>query len=742
MKKISLLLFLMLLLLIRTPAQDIFPSAYEIKTDDILLDTLSTRYWQMLEDKGGKLSFDEVSKSVMAGNFHFDTAKKINFQITTYWFRFALKNTSGHELKIGLYEFLKAKSDWYIIRSTGQTTHKQTGLEIPWSKNESLKFITYFPTSFNFLPLSIQPQETLVLYNRVVYNYLNYTNIDPKQFSITYGSTEKVIIQNYVDNESHYFTSISDAFFLGIALLAAFFSFFYFLTVKERTYLYFSLYVLFLGFGRFMIEAELYHEFLREYPKVFLFIMHVIWPFSFAFLTYFICSLLKTKKYHPRWHRFIVFFILLEVIVGVSVDFIAYYLRGTRLWGMPNSISTATYAIVQFNFIITLALFLKQELDFDRRVLVAIFPSFVIWVVGAQLFDHFSVETVRSGFGQWVVGNWHFIENICIIWQVFCFSWLLFHRFTDLKHKVVQKELEKEMERSQIMVEQKIVLEEQVTKRTSELKKSFENLKSTQSQLIQSEKMASLGELTAGIAHEIQNPLNFVNNFSEVNTELIDEAGEEMDKGNISEAKIILKDIKENEQKINHHGKRADAIVKGMLQHSSSGSGKKEPTDINKLADEYFRLAYHGLRAKDKTFNATMKTDYDQTIGNINIIPQDIGKVILNLINNAFYAVNEKKNAESLKPKADGKTYEPTVAVSTKKVDDKVFVSVKDNGNGISQKIVDKIFQPFFTTKPTGQGTGLGLSLSYDIIKAYGGEIKVESKEGEGSEFIVQLSVI
>ena len=271
---------------------------------------------------------------------------------------------------------------------------------------------------------------------------------------------------------------------------------------------------------------------------------------------------------------------------------------------------------------------------------------------------------------------------------------------------------------------------------------AFDKLKSTQSQLIQSEKMASLGELTAGIAHEIQNPLNFVNNFSEVNTELIEEMEQEMDKGNYSNAKAIAKDIKENEQKINHHGKRADAIVKGMLQHSRNSSiGIKEPTDINKLADEYLRLAYNGLRAKDKSFNATLKTKYDESIGNINIIPQDIGRVMLNLINNAFYAVNEKQKAESLKQEAESKTYEPTVSVSTKKEGDKIIISVKDNGNGIPLKVVDKIFQPFFTTKPTGKGTGLGLSLSYDIVKAHGGELKVETKEGEGSEFIIQLPV-
>ncbi len=287
-------------------------------------------------------------------------------------------------------------------------------------------------------------------------------------------------------------------------------------------------------------------------------------------------------------------------------------------------------------------------------------------------------------------------------------------------------------ENNRILSEQKDNLEKEVALRTKDLNTSLENLKSTQSQLIQSEKMASLGELTAGIAHEIQNPLNFVNNFSEVSNELLDEMNEELTKGDIEEAKAISLDIKQNLEKINHHGKRADAIVKGMLQHSRSSSGSKEPTDINKLADEYLRLAYHGLRAKDKSFNATMKTEFDETIGSITIFPQDIGRVILNLITNAFYATNEKQ-------KSGIENYEPTVTVSTKKVGNTVEIVVKDNGNGILQKVLDKIFQPFFTTKPTGQGTGLGLSLSYDIVKAHGGEFKVETKEGEGSEFSIHL---
>ncbi|MBL7877771.1 MAG: GHKL domain-containing protein [Cyclobacteriaceae bacterium] len=284
------------------------------------------------------------------------------------------------------------------------------------------------------------------------------------------------------------------------------------------------------------------------------------------------------------------------------------------------------------------------------------------------------------------------------------------------------------------------------------LEGTLSDLKATQNQLIQSEKMASLGELTAGIAHEIQNPLNFVNNFSEVNKELAEELEQEVDKGNTTEVKALAKDIKENQEKILHHGKRADAIVKGMLQHSRSTSGTKEPTDINALADEYLRLAYHGLRAKDKSFNATMKTESDETIGNINIIPQDIGRVILNLITNAFYAVNEKYKAESSKLKAEGEKssyakasenkYEPTVSVSTRKEGNKVLISVKDNGPGIPEHIKEKIFQPFFTTKPTGQGTGLGLSLSYDIVKAHGGELRVETKEGVGSEFIISLPLV
>jgi signal transduction histidine kinase len=272
------------------------------------------------------------------------------------------------------------------------------------------------------------------------------------------------------------------------------------------------------------------------------------------------------------------------------------------------------------------------------------------------------------------------------------------------------------------------------------IEKAYSELKATQAQLIQSEKMASLGELTAGIAHEIQNPLNFVNNFSEVNKELLTDMNDEIEKRNYDEARKIARNIVDNEEKINHHGKRADAIVKGMLQHSRTSSGQKELIDVNALVDEYLRLAYHGLRAKDKTFNARSKTDFDPAAGKIIIAPQDIGRVLLNLYNNAFYAVNQKAKALQ-SALGGGGQYEPLVTVSTKKIGDKILISVADNGNGIPKQVLDKIFQPFFTTKPTGQGTGLGLSLAYDIVRTNGGEIHVETVEGSGSTFIIQLPI-
>jgi two-component system NtrC family sensor kinase len=336
--------------------------------------------------------------------------------------------------------------------------------------------------------------------------------------------------------------------------------------------------------------------------------------------------------------------------------------------------------------------------------------------------------------------------------RVFAFLWLFAMWFLSQKQqKVLDKEREEQRIKDEVNRAKKEALEYLVTERTveltrqkDELQKTLDELKATQNQLIQSEKMASLGELTAGIAHEIQNPLNFVNNFSEVSVELCQELEQEIMKTSIPDAdkeyiSEILSDLSQNQQKITHHGKRADSIVKGMLQHSRTSSGHKEPTDINALADEYMRLAYHGLRAKDKEFNATLVTDFDPLIGKIDVLPQDLGRVFLNLFTNAFYAVAEKKKLTKDNPELD---YKPEVKVITKKFADKLYIRVTDNGTGMPESVKAKIFQPFFTTKPTGQGTGLGLSMSYDIItKSHDGVLDVASVPGQSTEFKITIPI-
>ena len=333
---------------------------------------------------------------------------------------------------------------------------------------------------------------------------------------------------------------------------------------------------------------------------------------------------------------------------------------------------------------------------------------------------HYQAESIRIEYQNKVQRLWIFSIAGALI-SALLVAYILF-RNNKIKQKInAQLQLQKE----------EIVIQK------NKAESALANLKSTQSQLIQSEKMASLGELTAGIAHEIQNPLNFVNNFSEVSKELAEELKEEAQKPKLDSSLIseLAEDIVSNQKKINHHGQRASGIVKGMLEHSRTGDGKKESTDLNALADEYLRLAYHGLRAKDKSFNADFKTQFDVTLPKVNVIPQDIGRVLLNLINNALYAVDKRA-------KENHKDYKPELIISTKKLDGQIEISVKDNGPGIPKEIQEKIFQPFFTTKQTGSGTGLGLSLSYDIVKAHGGELTVETKEDEGSEFIIHLPIV
>ena len=411
--------------------------------------------------------------------------------------------------------------------------------------------------------------------------------------------------------------------------------------------------------------------------------------------------------------------------------FFSVFLFATEAFLSANEVTKWIWHL----YLIALIIFSIQQKEFRvLRMFIVAFVPYEIVSLFSDLSEVISVDFFNT--------NESYLKNATSLTYIWMAA-ILFsqnRQFKAAEKERIKRQQEDELNRA--IAIRKVELEGLVAERTAELTEQKEELehalhelRTTQSQLIQSEKMASLGELTAGIAHEIQNPLNFVNNFSEVNAELIEEMKQEIDKGNMEEVKALAEDIALNEQKITQHGKRADAIVKGMLQHSRTSSGIKEPTNINTLADEYLRLAYHGLRAKDKSFNATMKTDFDETIGMINIIPQDIGRVILNLITNAFYAVTEKKQQQPA-------GYDPTVSVITKKTGNNILVTVKDNGNGIPKAALDKIFQPFFTTKPSGQGTGLGLSMSYEIItKAHGGELKVESNEGDGAEFTIILPV-
>ncbi|NIJ54067.1 sensor histidine kinase [Dyadobacter arcticus] len=445
------------------------------------------------------------------------------------------------------------------------------------------------------------------------------------------------------------------------------------------------------------------------------------------FLVQYIRSAIQTKTQHPELDKILLYSRYASIAL-LSV----YYIADEPEW----------YNWLWYVFLSALLVYcyLREEMKPFRTLIQGVIPYLVISVITDIL------EMVAPAFyKEW--GDYLHIAGFFAF--ALCFVLWFYAR---KQQKVLLKEREDRLRDELASKAQKESLEYLVAERTQELtlqkeelQKTIEELKSTQNQLIQSEKMASLGELTAGIAHEIQNPLNFVNNFSEVSVELCQELEEEIDKTDLPDSdkdyiKEIIGDLSQNQQKITHHGKRADSIVKGMLQHSRISSGEKEPVEINALADEYMRLAYHGLRAKDKEFNSALLTDFDPSVGKVNVLPQDLGRVFLNLFTNAFYAVAEKKRM--LTEKDPSTNYKPEVKISTRKFDNKLYIRVTDNGTGMPDHVIAKIFQPFFTTKPTGQGTGLGLSMSYDIITGgHGGVLDVESVPGEQTEFKITIPI-
>ena len=759
MKKNLLLIFFSIASFMQIDAQAPLRT-YVINSDTATQQFLDNNYWQALNDKNSSYTIDEVQKEPLTNQFSFVTKTSKPAFTKTTWFRFNLKNNTGKILNLSVAS-RAAVADFYIPDSNGIMNHYVTGNEITWSKKDGFK-------KENAIPFEINQGKQIMIYLKA-FNHSAFLS-DTLKFSLfNTQKLEKSIINNYQEN----YTSNSELFSMilcGIFLLAGIFILLIYFTVKEKVYLYFSL---FSFFGSLSYLRPLYSvEHVNLLLSLTLSAISYLWAF---FIFQFSRNYLQVSKHYPRWNKWITIIMYLfaaVIITGILLIPVFGY-NFIRTYGIFGFIFYIIDLIFWLSFIITIIIFFLNHTRKIKSFLIGVLP-FTLAILCSTLAEIGSIFSVfLRNFQSNNVMFWGYANGIGSLWLTVVISWALFKRFADQEKRIAQEKLEKEqlakeqeIQKRELIAQQKVELEKQVIERTSELKQSLEELKSTQSQLIQSEKMASLGELTAGIAHEIQNPLNFVNNFSDVNKELLGEMKDEIDKGNYEEVKGIANDVIENEEKINHHGKRAGDIVKGMLQHSRSSTGVKEATDINALADEYLRLSYHGLRAKDKNFNAEMipiaiGTDFDSSIGKINIIPQDIGRVLLNLYNNAFYACSERslstvnqqisKNLISYEPTDEAELptferlatlYEPTVSVSTKKVGDKVEITVSDNGNGIPEKVKDKIFQPFFTTKPTGQGTGLGLSLSYDIVKAHGGDIKVESKDGEGTEFIIQLPVV
>ncbi len=656
----------------------------------------------VLVDTSGKLSYADVSSPSFQNNFKQSDQDIPDFgaEPSPVWCRFSIKNGFGEKLVLSLENTELEWIDLYIPKKDS-VVKKSLSAYNKFGKRE-------ISVNQNLFVLDIPKDSAQLFYLRVKTN----TGL---QFPIHVSSLESRLSSVQLSN-------ILYGIYVGFMILMVLYNFFIYSSLRDSAYLFYVLYVVFMTLTN-VIEEGLAFEYLWPNAPQLNHYVNIIACLAGSFAILFSAVFLHTKENAKRMHSF------LRVLIYCYVVCVIIILTGNRFLGMITTELVSLIAV--FSLFFTGIIVYRNGFKPAKYYLIA-WTTLLIGVVVFLLKDFNIVP-----YNQLTVSGMRIGSGIEALLLSFALANKI-NTYREEKEKAEAEAFAQVKENEKLVLSQNVILETKVAERTKELKHLLEELSGTQAQLIQKEKLASLGELTAGIAHEIQNPLNFVNNFSEINKELIEELNAERLKPkaerNENAETEILNDIKENEEKINHHGKRADAIVKGMLQHSRSSIGEKELTDINALADEYLRLSYHGLRAKDNTFNATMKTNFDNTIGKINIIPQDIGRVLLNLYNNAFYAVNEKA-------KLSATNYQPTVSVSTKKTSEKVILTVMDNGNGISQKVIDKIFHPFFTTKPTGQGTGLGLSISYDIIKAHGGEIKVHTKENEGSEFIIELPV-
>ena len=668
-------------------------------------------YISVFTDSSNKITIQEIASGKLDQRFQPISGMDefVAQPYITYWLKLTITTSSdiqdwwlilNSSAKIGETIQHGYVDSWFINRINQATEHQRTGVLVPRSQ----KSVRENP-GLNRILFSVKAGETKDVYLRV-YNEFGQ------------GISSTLQLRN-PSAGFHSEKNLGLIFGSGAAFFFSIMSFFFFFFVRDKSYLFFALYALTLSQHYLILHPDIpfIDLYIPEAPQLVTpaFVCLTMGGFIFfaLFGRYFINLPQLSKQLDTifKWVLAVWIVYLITILALMIITRRTIFIEGSYL------------------FILLFLVFLIR-VAFFKTILVRFYVAGALWLFAFTLLGIFFYDQLP--FNPWPIGQ---------VGQILIYAAGLAYKVRQNEKARAQADLIRlrNVELAGLYEESKMQKEEiEIQKKNAE--EALQELKTAQTQLIHNEKMASLGQLTAGIAHEIKNPLNFVNNFSEVNAELIDEMHHEIEKGNLKDVTAIANSIKDNQQKINYHGKRADDIVKSMLLHSRSSTGIKEPTDINALADEYLRLAYHGLRAKDKFFDATTKTEFDESIGNINIIPQDIGRVILNLITNAFYAVAEKK-------KKVGDGYEPMVIVSTKAVKShlgggKVEIKVKDNGIGIPEKFLDKIFQPFFTTKPTGQGTGLGLSLSYDIVKAHGGELKVETREGEGSEFAIKLPIV
>ena len=662
---------------------------------------------EFIEDEMGQLQLTDVLRNRLPGSFQRNKNQHFSFGVTTsyFWLRSKLQNNTGSDLLIELGSTALTNIDVYLVVNSRLMQSYRSGNWLPF-RERPVRSVNYV------FPLSIPKGQTATVYLRV----MHYRGT---QFPLRAGTLNAFYIKDSGMN-------MAMGVYIGFMLVMILYNLFIYFTLRDKSYLYYVLYTFLMAFFNASLSGYVFRYVFPSWPVLNQY-EDVLAALVAVAGILFAANFLNTKQNVPFFHK--VFMVLLACY-GVII---AIVLSGQLLLGTVTLEFTSLVLVGSF-FVAAYQTLRKGYAPakfflIARSLLLLSVAVYILKDYKLMPYTAFTASSLQIGSA---------VEALLL-------SLALADKINVYKKETLtaQAEALRSLEENRkLITEQNALLEKRVEERTRELKRAnrelvtaLRNLKETQTQLVQKEKMASLGELTAGIAHEIQNPLNFINNFSEVSNELAEELKTELTDGHSDKATDLVKELKSSLEKIVQHGHRADTIVKGMLQHSQVSAGKRENANVNELVDEYLRLAFHGMRAKDKTFTAILETHFDEHIGEIEMVPQDIGRVLLNLFNNAFYSVQEKK-----KKLKEG--YQPVVSVYTKKSDYAVTISVRDNGLGIPEKVKDKIYQPFFTTKPAGEGTGLGLSLSYDIItKQHGGNLRVETKEGDYAEFTVELPV-